>query len=195
MPLLLVDWFSCSPRASSRLVSVLSFSGSVGSAQIPGRPWAATWATADTKLSDVITPRRASPFLTVREAALGTPHFDHPATHCLKVYSCSVDWFQLSPRAAFMAPYCLRSFHIFCISMLSFGYRRGLRNLLISAGHVSCKNTYRTPHARKGKRVQHQAAWEQICGIVVGTQGQIGAEIGPAALHFSRVAFRTVAGT
>ena len=48
---------------------------------------------------------------------------------------------------------------------------------------------------RKGKRVQHQAAGRPICGIVVGTQGQIGAEIGPAALHFSRVAFRTVAGT
>ena len=93
-----------------------------------------------------------------------------------------------------MAPYALRTFHVFCISMLPFGYHRGLRNLLFAAGYVSCKNTYRTPHARKGKRVQHQAAGRPFCGIVVGTQGQIGAEIGPAALHFSRVAFRTVAG-
>ena len=42
--------------------------------------------------------------------------------------------------------------------------------------------------------MQHQAAGRPICGIVVGTQWQIVPEIGPAALHFSRVAFRTAAG-
>ena len=43
--------------------------------------------------------------------------------------------------------------------------------------------------------MQHQAAGRPICGIVVGRRWQIVSEIGPAALHFSRVAFRTVAGT
>ncbi len=36
---------------------------------------------------------QASPFLTVREAALDTPLLKHPATHCVKVYFYSVDWF------------------------------------------------------------------------------------------------------
>ena len=78
------------------------------------------------------------PFLTVRGTALNTPHFKHTATHFVKVYSFSVDWFRLSPRVAFMAPYPLRIFLIFGISMLSLGYPRGLRNLLMPAGYVSC---------------------------------------------------------
>ena len=93
-----------------------------------------------------------------------------------------------------MPPYSLRRFLIFGIVMLSFLCHRGLRNLLISAGYVSCQKNYRSPHTQTGKRVQHQAAWGPFCGPVVGTQGQIGPTIGPAAHHFSRVASRTAAG-